>query len=316
MNTPGFLIISKPVYILILIYALAVSACSSGSTDSSSTPSNVSTVTASLDNKIKNVPLASGVPGEIKFGYTIPGDISASGDFSINLTGTLENISLSSSPVASINRFETLRLLAYALVKEAIAAETAQVTAHISYAGDPNVCSSPYQFGPYDITGMIDSSLSSDTESITPTQAAVDIINAGNFEVCLVTTPPIDAYLTITDVDLEFEPCADPSVDIIGNWSGTYECTNFGIDDDPQAEVNITITQNTDGSFRYIDDGGAVYNGHLCGNKYKFNGGLENTYTESGTMIVDGINATKTSNWLSVSDNTIGGRCQDNLQKI
>lgn len=81
MNTPGFLIIIKPVYFLTLIFSLTVSACSSDSPDSSSTASEVTTETASLDNKVKNIPLASGVPSEIKFGYTIPGDISTRGDF-------------------------------------------------------------------------------------------------------------------------------------------------------------------------------------------------------------------------------------------
>lgn len=310
----------RPVYFLGLIVLLALGGCGSDSSSSNVTTTPTTFELASLDNSVKNIPLLTGVPTEIRFTYTIPGDITSKGDFLIDVSRTLENISLTSSPVANgSNRFETLRLLAYALVKDAFAAteSTAQITAYISYAGDPNVCSSPYRFGPYSISGMIDSALSSDTTSVTPTQASIDISNAGSFEVCVVTIPPIDAYLTVTGVFVGFEPCAEPTEDITGDWSGTYQCTNFGVGNDPAGSlVSLTVTRNTDGSYQYIDDGGAIYNGHLCGNKFKFNGGITDEYTESGTMIVDGNSATKTSNWLSVSDNTVGGSCSDVLQKI
>lgn len=318
MKTPIFTNISGPVYFFSLIFSLILSGCGSDSS-SGYTASNITTELASLDNNVKNVPLATGVPTEIKFTYTMPGDITTKGDYSINLTRTLENTTLSSSPVAqNSSRFETLRLLAYALVKDALAASTstATITAYISYAGDPEVCSSPYRFGPYSITGMIDSALSSESTSVTPDAAVIDIFNAGSFEVCMVTVPPIDAFLTVRGVAVDFEPCAEPSADIVGDWEGTYQCTNFGVGDDPAGSfVSLTVTKNSDGSYQYVDDGGAVYNGHLCGNKFKFNGGLVDAYTESGTMIVDGSNATKTSNWLSISKIS-GGSCSDVLQKI
>jgi hypothetical protein len=307
----------RPVY-LGLIVLLALSGCGSDSSNSNVTTIPTTTELASLDSSVKNVPLLTGVPTEIKFTYTIPGDITAKGNFFIDVTRTLDTIRLSSSPVASnTSRFETLRLLAHALVKAAFAAteSTAQITAYISYAGDPNVCSSPYRFGPYSISGLIDSALSSDTTSVTPTQPSIDISNAGSFEVCVVTIPPIDAYLTVTGVFVDFEPCTEPSVDISGDWSGTYQCNNFGVGNE-DSTVSLTVTRNNDGSYQYIDDGGAIYSGHLCGDTFKFNGGLTGEYTESGTMIVDGNSATKTSNWLSVSDNTVGGSCSDALQKI
>jgi hypothetical protein len=311
---------SRPAYFFGLFLLLTLGGCGSDSSSSSITTTPITTVSASLDSSVKNVQLRTGVPTEIKFTYTVPGDITAKGDFFINVSRTLENISLTSSPVASgSSRFETLRLLAYALVKDAFAAteSTAQITAYISYAGDPEVCSSPYRFGPYSVSGMIDSALSSDTTSVTPTQPSIDISNAGSFEVCVVTIPPIDAYLTATGVVVDFEPCAKPTVDIVGNWSGTYQCTNFGVGDDPAGSfVSLTVTKNSDGSYQYSDDGGAIYNGHLCGDKFKYNGGVSGDYTESGTMIVDGKSATKTSNWLTVSGNAVGGSCSDVLQKI
>jgi hypothetical protein len=324
MKTPIFSSISGQVYVISLIFSLTLSGCgsdSSSDTPSTNTTGDITTEVAALGDNVKNIQLIAGAETRIKFTYTVPGDITTGGDYSINLTKTLENTTLSTSPVASNTaQFETLRLLAQALVKNAFAADpsTGTVTAYISYTDDPLVCSSPYKFGPYSITGMVDSALSSETTSVTPDATAVDIFNAGSFEVCMVINSPIDAFLTVSSVPVDFEPCAEPSADIVGVWEGTYQCTNFEgtVTDPPGSFVRLTITKNSDGSHRYEDDGGAVYNGHLCGNKFRFNGGLEDAYTESGTMtVVDGSSATKTSIWLNIAK-TFGGTCSDVLQKL
>lgn len=321
MKTHNFSISGKAVYFFSFFIYLLVSGCNSSSSESTTTTTKL----FSLGTSVKNVPLTAGVESQIKYTVTIPGDISTSGDisaqgdFSVNVAKTLENITLSASPITkNTSRFETLRLLAYILVKDAFAAteETAQVTAYVSHAGDPNVCASSYRFGPYSVTGMIGGALTSDTESVTPTEPAINISNSGSFEICIVTIPPINAYLTVTGVNVDFQPCEPPSVDIVGMWTGTYECTNFGIGDDPLTSINLTVSQNDDGSYQYISDDGAVYNGHLCGNKFKFSGGLADSFTESGTMIADGNDATKTSNWLSTDNITVGGSCSDTLSKI
>ncbi len=305
-----FVIKIIPIFLLVLL----ISGCSSGSSGSGSSSSAVSK-TAALGTSVENIQLKAGEQKQIKFTYTVPGDIGSRGNYSINLTKTLENMTLSSTPVASnSSKLGTLRLVAYALVKEAFAAESAQITAYISYAGDPNVCSSPYVFGPYSIIGAVGSALTSSTTTVQPTQAAVDIANWGSFDVCVVTTPPIDAYVTLTGVSVDFESCASPTVDIVGNWSGTYQCDNFGSPPE-SGTVVLDITQNTDGSYHYVDEGGAEYDGHLCGNKFKFKGGKTGAYTESGTLVVNGDDATKTSNWLSVLTSDFGGRCSDNLHK-
>lgn len=312
------LISSSSVILLSLIISLMTVGCSSDSSGGN-TSNGITTSTASLGTSVKNVQLVNGVQSEISFTYMIPGDISSKGDFSVNLTKTLQNITLSSSPIASnTSKFETLKLLAYALVKEAFAAtpSTAEITVYISFAGDPNVCSSPYSFGPYSITGMIGSALTSDTTSVTPTEPAVDISNAGSFEICVKTIPPIDAFLTVTGVAVDFEPCAEATADIVGAWTGTFQCTSFGetVPDDSPMPISLTITRNADGSYHY-NDTVADYDGHLCGNKYKFNGGLADDYTESGTLVFNGNDATKTSTWLSTIYNDVGGRCSDDLKK-
>jgi len=306
------------VFLYIIITLLNVG-CSSSS--DSSAPSGVTSSTASLDDNVKNVVLASGVPAEIKFTFTVPGDISAKGDATVNVTESLKNITLSSSPISQdSNRFETLRLLAYALVKDAFAAtpSTAQVTAFVSYPGDTDVCSSSYRFGPYSITGMIGEALSSDTESIELSGPVVDVVNSGSFEICVVTIPPIDAYLTVTDVAVDFEPCVDPTVDVVGEWTGVYSCTNFGtgVPDAVDEPINLTISKNADGSYHY-EDGVAVYDGHLCGDKFKFTGGDDEYYTESGTFVFSSsTSSTKTSVWNSIPPGLSGGTCVDTLEKI
>ena len=277
-------------------------------------------VELTLGSKVRNVQLQAGVPLEFRFTYDIPGSITESGDFKVDLAGTLKNASLSAGPISGNRSLkETLILLARALIKDALAAEMAQVTAHISYAGDADVCSSPTVFGPYGISGAIGMALTSSTETVTPTQRSIDIMNSGSIEVCIVTTPPIDAYATVTAIEGEVEPCAEATVDIApSNWSGTYRCDNFGVSSDPPGSpISLSISRNPDGSYKYIDDGGAEYNGHLCGNKFRFNGGIPGSFTESGTLkFSSNDKATKTSTWNGIPVGIMGGDCKDILERI
>ena len=307
---------SNTVYSLSLAMFLTITGCSSGGSSSEVGTSNVTSSTASLGDDVKNVKLTSGVESRIKFTFTVPGDISAKGDASINVSKSLQHITLSTSPITkNSSRFETLRLLAYVLVKQAFAASPAQVTAHISHAGDPDVCSSPFIYGPYTINGMIGEALTSDTENIPLTQPTVDIVNLGSFEICVITIPPIDAFLTVTDVDVDFGPCEESTLDIVSYWGGTFQCTPFGGTPGPVEDITLQITLNADGSYHYTDFE-ADYNGHLCDNKLKFSGGLEGVYNESGTLIFSSDStATKTSTYTNITG-TDGGTCSDTLEKI
>jgi hypothetical protein len=310
--------VSAPVRVTSALLALLIGGCGGGGGGGSSgngTADGAAPAAVSLKANIKNVPLIAGVPAQIVGTYTLSGNGSTgTGDYSINLARTLENTTLSSSPVAGNgSKFETLRLLAYVLVKEVFAAENFEVTAYVSHQGDPNVCSSPYFFGPFSVVGAVGSALTSGTTTLEPSQEHVDIVSAGSYDVCVVMTPPITAYLTVTELAVDVKPCASPTVDIVGAWSGTYQCENT----DGSTEtggVSLTVTQNPDGSYHYADDGGAAYDGHLCGNKFKFKGGKAGAYRESGTLIANGSVATKTSIWRGEITNT-SGRCTDNLSR-
>lgn len=303
----------------LLLSGTLVVAANGCSSSSSSDDDDVEEMSVSLGNQLENIPLVAGQRNEVKFTYNIPGDITTTGDFSINVARTLQNVSLSANPAprgASIG--ETLTMLARLVIKQALAAETAQVTAHISFADDPDVCTSPIQFGPYTVTGMIGEAVTSPTTSVSPTQKAVNLSNTGSIEVCFVSTPPISAYVNVSAVEVDVEPCAEPTVSIDGSsWSGTYECDNFGIPSEGPANIMLTISENPDGSYTYTDDGGATYDGHLCGNKLKYNGGVPMDYSESGTLVFSGdTQASKTSSWNSEPPGSSGGDCTDTLSRM
>lgn len=293
---------------------LGMSAC--GGDDDGLGETNTETRTATLGNDMKNIPLVANQQTEISFTYLIPGAITSKGDYTINFTETLKNISLSSAPIAkNTNRLETLRMLAAVLIKDAFAQEESQVTVFVSYPDDPDVCSSPNVFGPYTILGAIGTALTSNTQTAAPTDAVINISNLGSVEVCVVTTPPINAFLTVTGVAVDLEDCAAPTVTIANtDWSGTYTCDNFGAGDEG-GDVDLTITRNQDGSYHYTD-GSAEYDGHLCGNKFKFSGGVASSYTESGTLVFSSNTAaTKTSTWNSIPPGFSGGNCSDTLER-
>ena len=320
MKTCFQLNLPKAALVLLIIVAvtLTISSCGGGSGSSTNETSETTAKQADLGSNIKNVQLIANQPTEIKFTYTIPGSISNQGDFTINLANTLQNISLSSSPVAqNSNSLETLWLLASLVIKDAFASSTALVSAYISYPGDPNVCSSSTRFGPYSISGTIGSALTSDTSAITPTEVSKDISNAGSFEICIVTIPPIAAYLTVTGVDIDFKQCDEATV-VIANtsWSGSYQCQNFGTTSDG-GQIDLSIIRNQDGSYQYTDGSGAVYDGHLCGNRFKFNGGVVDSYTESGTLVFSSNTvAIKSSIWNSIPAGVSGGKCSDTLNRV
>jgi hypothetical protein len=140
--------------------------------DSDNAQVTTPTTTASLGNSVKNVQLTSGQPAEIVFTYTLPGDITSRGDYTVDLAGTLANVTLSSAPIASTRHrlLETLRFLATMMIKDAFALNETQVSVFISYAGDADVCSSAYRFGPYTLSGAIGEAVTSSTTTVTPTQ--------------------------------------------------------------------------------------------------------------------------------------------------
>ncbi|MBI5664172.1 MAG: hypothetical protein HZC49_03635 [Nitrospirae bacterium] len=182
-------------------------------------------------------------------------------------------------------------------------------------AGAGTVCQDGTLYGPFTVMNNEQSqpaSVQPEKASLNPSE--VGIINTGSFAMCIQVESPLDAVINVNNVAVEMSICEEAPADIVGTWTGTYSCTNFGTGNDG-GPIALTISQNKDGSYHY-EDGSAVYNGHLCGNVFKFNGGVSGLYTESGTFVLnsDGT-ASKTSTWNSIPPGVTGGNCTDALHK-
>jgi hypothetical protein len=180
------------------------------------------------------------------------------------------------------------------------------------------VCQDGLRYGPFFITGSSDSP-TAEPPSAPAEPSSVNIINSGLFAMCFQVVSDTDAAVHVGDTSVDATSCNKPPANISGTWKGTYTCINHGFPNDIDEPITLTITQ--DGTrAQYIDDGGAVYDGTVCGNVFRFN----RTYpvdfdTERGTFILDadGTHGTKTSTWLSnFSPDTNWGNCTDNLRRL
>ncbi len=319
------------IYFLIATpFFVSCSGSGGGGNDTQQNGNNTSggTINASLGTSFNNVPIVANQPTQHNITYTLPGNITGFKDFSVNLDETMKNVTVSSSQVVTkFNIFDMLKM--FARLDVAAAVLNATVTVRLSYAGDSMVCTNPnaIQLGPYSFSGDVDGSVSSSSSSESPNTTTFDVVNSGTFQLCLVISPlPVDAYLTVSDVVVDVTPCdlqPPADEDVLGNWTGTYDCDNWGTSDSVHETINLIISKNPDGSYHYEDFdqfGGTpegIYDGHFCGNTFKFKGGQQNIYTESGTFVLQGRGAaTKTSTWNTIPPGFEGGYCTDSLNKL
>lgn len=193
---------------------------------------------------------------------------------------------------------------------------TGSVTLFVAPADAANACTDGEPYGPFTVTF----DTSSQPQSISPptleaSQTTIDIINVGAFSVCVQVTIPVTALASLGQLDVAL--CDEPIAAIAGTWFGPYSC---GGNCPESGEVTLTITQDSEIPSRasYADDGGANYEGTVCGNSFSFEGGLAGAYTESGTFIMDpgGQTATKTSTYTEVFPGTCSGTCSDDLERV
>ncbi len=299
-------------------------------------------VMVSLGDTVKNVLIQPRIETEFTLTYTIPNDLlseplTAYDTFTVNLAETMPSVRITSNPVADNGapsgfdvqklwrQFASADLLGKVVgIDTALAAANTSVTVRVSFPGDPNVCISETALGPFTFSGDVDTQPVSDADTASPSDApgGINVVSSGTFEICVTVSPidmPMNAYLTADAVEVGAIPCEDtppPDGDVLGNWSGLYTCTNFGTGDDIDQPISLTIFRNEDGSYRYTDDGGATYDGHFCGSKFRYNGGVTGSYTESGLFRLTGTGtATKESTWNSEPVGFSGGNCLDTLVK-
>ena len=305
-------------------------------------PPGPEAVTVQLGTSVKNVLIQPNTATQFSFTYTMPADLFSApytsyGGFRLNLADSMGDVQLTSAQVAKngdAGGFDAWQLVKSVLssdlfgrligIERVLAAVDTSVTAFVSYPGDPEVCSTGLRIGPYTFSGDVDSSWTSDSasERVQGESPRIHVIKSGSFEVCIVISPlniPMDAYVTMDAFQVEALPCDEPAPaddEVLGFWSGTYTCTNYGTTSDLVLPITLSIEKNSDGSYSYGDGSGASYNGHFCGSYFRYRGGVAADYTESGTFWLtgDGV-AMKESNWNSIPVGFGGGDCVDNLTK-
>jgi hypothetical protein len=192
------------------------------------------------------------------------------------------------------------------------AATDADVTLFVG-ADEATVCASGIRYGPFGVTlgGAPPDPLEAD-------QATLSILNRGSAAVCVLVVPHVDATLNVGKVAVDATTCEVPAQDIGGEWTGTYQCINSpcGSDGGP---VTLFITQDGH-SAHYTDDGGATYDGTVCGGVFRFNGGGTDPggdYTEGGTFFLNADGgASKSSTWRYVAPDACAGSCSDTLSRV
>jgi hypothetical protein len=333
----------------ILCVSLTLISCggSSGGGDQVGAPGGGGTavpeaVTVDLGTTVKNVLIQSDTPTQFAFTYTMPDDLfsqpyTSYGGFRIKFTETMGHVWVTSTMVAEngdASGLDPWRVVKWVVssdlfgrligIERVLAAVDTTVTAFVSYPGDPEVCSTGLRIGPYTFSGDVDSpwTSASDSERVQGESPRIHVIKSGSFEVCIVVSAPnlpMDAYVTVDALQVEALPCEDPApadTNVLGSWSGTYTCTNYGIPSNIDLPITLSIAKNNDGSYTYADDSGASYDGHFCGDYFRYRGGVSADYTESGTFWLTGTGtAMKESNWNSIPVGLSGGDCVDNLTK-
>lgn len=197
----------------------------------------------------------------------------------------------------------------------AVADNTAEMSMRIGPAEMENtVCSDGELYGPFTVS--VDSQMQPADVSpgaATANQATVDVINTGFAAICVTVESAIDATVDLDQISVEVSNCDDPPADIDGVWIGSYSC---GAPCPESGDITLTITQNSeDPSFAsYTDDGGASYEGRVCGNRFSFEGGEENNYDESGTFVLNADGSgSKNSTY---NDGACVARCTDSLNRL
>ncbi|MBU0730791.1 MAG: hypothetical protein KKE17_11000 [Proteobacteria bacterium] len=274
--------------------------------------SDGSEISVPLSAHIDNVQITAGQQTDISFLYTLPAGAKNYDTITVNLQDT---INAGNVVTAGLSNPLLKKILAL-LTPSANASSMAYLTARIGSSSDlAIVCNDGAAYGPF-VISVDDSNdpVSVEPATVTANPSTVQLINAGAFTICLQITSPVSGSLSASDLKVNREGCTQEPADFNGTWSGTYTCTNTGCPDDIDVPITLTVNQ-TGSSANYTAEIGASYSGTVCGNTFKFDGGLDGYFTESGTLVLnsDGT-ATKHATWSDVSQ-ICSGTCVDQLSR-
>jgi len=310
------ILVSIPGIALLVIFLTNPIACSS----SSSSRVIEGGTQIAVNNLGKNVDLSAGITTEIvvikdKFDVDqFGGPIT---ELEINLFNHLEAITLTNPVVPKASGSNDPGGLTSARISGST------MTMRVARFEDSGtVCSTGELYGPYDIELDDDFSASSvSPPASSATQQTLDIINTGGYSICIQVTPVIDATANLDFVEVDIGNCNEPPANIAGSWSGPYSCTSdLSSSCDDAGNVQLAIVQDSEDPSKasYTDDGGASYEGRVCGNRFSYQGGEPSVYDESGTFILnsDG-SASKNSSYQDIGPSPVcSAKCTDSLTRL
>jgi hypothetical protein len=269
---------------------------------------------AALPASAQAVSVSGGGNSTTAEAYAVPGTLGPIGvtDVTVDLAATLASGSVTLKP-----SFRKAGGPAGAL--GAAGDPVAQMMVRIGPASDiATVCATGYPYGPFSITDTGTGGVDVDPPTATASRQTLRVINTGNAAICVQIDADQDVDASVGKVALDVTTCDEAAGAVGGDWSGTYSCANFGGCADDAGDVFIVLFQ--DGySATLSDDGGGKFEGTVCGNEVRFDGGYgEPTLfvQESGTFTMTGPGtAVKHSEWRSLTD-SCGGVCDDVLTQI
>ena len=296
--------------------ACAGDACGDGSdgdtTDGSRLTSTIIHTRFPLPQELANVPVHAGVSNPFDFRLELDEVVTwfQVAEGTIDVQATLAFATFQPTVVAPV---DDLRLTVGLRVGTGVERAT--------------VCSTGEPYGPSDLA--LDASTlqlagSAEPATWTATDATLATVNSGVVTGCLDVVPPVDGTWTLSELALGFRlatVCTDPPLDLAGTWTGTYACTNWLGETSSPEDGTVTLSVTQDGrQASYTDEGGATYDGVVCGGAFSFAGGKApapgslDGYFESGRleMAADGKTATKASTWHGAYG---WGTCTDQLTR-
>ena len=306
-------ILSICVAVLIVAGFFFITQCGGGDNDNDQQNSTIKTYELSLGGVADNVNLTAGQTTSISFVGHTPGPLRTYKTVTLNLQKILD---AGYVETASLNRSPLLEFLSKATSPSlAMAAYQWEVSLRVGDADDlATVCEEGQLYGPYTVSGVTAPEIAN-TESISAEPSTVDLINFGQFAMCIQVSSPMDLSLSIHDYSVDVTVCDIDPVDFQGTWTGTYTCTNVGCEGQTNLPITLTITQ--DGHSAQYTDSEASYRGTVCGNEFVFNGGVDGEwgYEEKGTAILNSDGSLrKVSSFVSY-DGSCRGDCEDLLYR-
>ena len=241
-----------------------------------------------------------------------------------NLTGLMGPLESVTIDMATTLDAVTVTMLDDAPPKNSVRAQGAEsmVTYRVgSMAEADTVCETGVAYGPFRVTlDAQDQPTSVDPPSSALTTASVQVINSGQFSLCVLCTSPRRAMVAVGNLAVDVamrSPSGncEPVTDFSGTWRAEFTCTSSC---DPEGfgdEFTTTITQ-AGNQASYTDDQ-ATYSGTVCGNVLTFSVAAGAGFSETGTLTLNtNGTAARVSHYRNGTAPFCEGDCADTFTRV